>query len=103
MQTTKLIADKNRHAEAIQLIKDIEQFLHHQDSIHALDYILWKKKKAELKFTPVSREIMILNNQIYWAHLGVSIGSEQCLDCPVLIVRTTKNSTTCTIIPLSLE
>lgn len=100
---TKLIDDKHRLPVVTRLIKDTEAILHNQESLVALDYVKWKKKKAELKFLNNSNKILVFNNQIYWAHLGINIGSEQCLDRPVLVVRSTKNSPICTIIPLSLE
>jgi len=99
----KLIDDENRLKYAMQAILETENILHQQDSRMALDYAKWKWKKAEIKFVCKPKELFILNNQIYWAHLGINIGSEQSFDRPVLIVRTTKNSTVCTVIPLTLE
>ena len=46
----------------------------------------------------------IFNNYIYWTHLdNPPTGHEQGLDRPCLVVRTTKESPICTIIPLTLE
>jgi mRNA-degrading endonuclease toxin of MazEF toxin-antitoxin module len=46
----------------------------------------------------------IFNNFIYWTRLGNKpYGHEQGLNRPCLVVRTTKESEVCTIIPITLE
>lgn len=42
-------------------------------------------------------------NQLYWAHLGYAIGSEQAYDRPVLTVDCYKSSSVCIVIPVTLE
>ena len=53
----------------------------------------------------MSREkFHIFNNFIYWTNLGNKpYGHEQGLSRPCLVIRTTKESEICTIIPLTLE
>lgn len=48
-------------------------------------------------------EFPIYNNFIYWCNLGINIGSEQNKLRPVLILKTSKNSPTVTIIPLTTK
>lgn len=51
-----------------------------------------------------SNNIRIFNNQVYYVHFGDNnIGSEQSFDRPGLIIRTTKESPICTVLPLTLE
>ena len=40
---------------------------------------------------------------IYWCNLGINIGSEQNKLRPVLILKTSKNSPICTILPLTTK
>jgi mRNA-degrading endonuclease toxin of MazEF toxin-antitoxin module len=47
--------------------------------------------------------LKIFYNQIYMAHLGEAIGSEQEGDRPVLIVDSYKTSTVCVAIPITLQ
>lgn len=73
-------------------IKEIEQEL--------LD---WTILKDDLRKNGSNINFYIFNNFIYWAHLGINVGSEQEEDRPVLVIRTTKESTICNIIPITLE
>ncbi len=63
----------------------------------------WTVLKNQIRHLGAEKDFHIFNNFIYWAHLGINIGSEQEEDRPVLVVRTTKESTVCTIIPVTLE
>ena len=45
----------------------------------------------------------IRDSFIYWCNLGVNIGSEQNKLRPVLILRSSKNSPICTILPLTTK
>lgn len=50
------------------------------------------------------KNFFIFNNFIYWTNLGNRpYGHEQGLNRPCLVIRTTKESPVCTIIPLTLE
>ena len=50
------------------------------------------------------KNFYIFNNFIYWTNLGNRpFGHEQGLNRPCLVIRTTKESEICTIIPLTLE
>lgn len=50
------------------------------------------------------KRFYIFNNFIYWTNLGNHpYGHEQGLNRPCLVVRTTKESPVCTVIPLTKE
>lgn len=87
-----------------QTISEVMDILKDQDIDNAISYINWLKTKTELRYgSDVEHKFFILNNCIYWAHLGMNIGSEQDKHRPVLVVRTEKNSNVCTIVPLTDE
>lgn len=67
----------------------------------ALEYSIWIKDKAKIKFTKEMPTFAITNNYIYWCNLGINIGSEQNKIRPVLIAKTKKESAVCTIFPLT--
>lgn len=50
------------------------------------------------------KKFHIFNNFIYWTNLGNHpFGHEQGLNRPCLVIRTTKESEVCTILPITLE
>ena len=53
--------------------------------------------------TSETKEIKVFNNYLYWVHFGDNIGSEQSLDRPALVVRSTKESPVCIVLPVTLE
>lgn len=67
------------------------------------DYLDWTKEKAELKFNASSKTFPIRHNCIYWAYMGCNIGSEEGKYRPILITRTYKNSSICTVLPLTTQ
>lgn len=69
----------------------------------ALEYATWTKDKATIKFQKQIPSFAITNNYIYWCNLGINIGSEQNKIRPVIVSKTKKESTICTIIPLTSE
>lgn len=69
----------------------------------ALEYATWTKDKAKIKFTKNLPTFAITNNFIYWCNLGINIGSEQNKIRPALIAKTKKESTVCTVLPLTSE
>ena len=69
----------------------------------ALEYALWTKNKADIKFNKTLPNFPITNNYIYWCDLGVNIGSEQNKVRPVIIAKTKKDSPICTVLPLTSE
>ena len=75
-----------------ELLQEIEQKL-----------LQWTILKDKIRRSDNKNSLYIFNNFVYWAHLGINIGSEQEEDRPVLIVRSTKESSICHIIPLTLE
>lgn len=69
----------------------------------ALEYAIWIKDKAKIKFENKYPNFAITSNYIYWCNLGINIGSEQNKIRPVLIVKTKKESSVCTVLPLTSE
>ncbi|MCL2223936.1 MAG: type II toxin-antitoxin system PemK/MazF family toxin [Defluviitaleaceae bacterium] len=68
------------------------------------DYTKWLDTKAQLTFgRNAAKNFSIINNCIYWAHLGYNIGSEEGKHRPVLVTRTSFKSPICTIIPLTTQ
>lgn len=67
----------------------------------ALEYAMWTKDKAKMKFQKSIPAFPITNNFIYWCNLGINIGSEQNKIRPAIIIRTQKHSPICTILPLT--
>ena len=63
----------------------------------------WTKKKANLRYNCTIPKFPIIDNFIYWADLGINIGSEQNKYRPVLVFNTSKKSKICTIIPLTTK
>lgn len=61
------------------------------------------KTKSELKFNPKSKSFPIIPNCIYWAFMGINIGSEEGKHRPVLVTRTYPNSPTITVLPLTTQ
>ncbi len=102
-KTEKLTDDKQNLLKVETQFDNCKKVLLEQDSLSTLEYAEWINNKAELRYGIQNNNLIILNNQIYWAHLGINIGSEQDYDRPVLVVRTTKESTVCVILPLTLE
>lgn len=84
-------------------MQDAENLLKCINNVDIIEFSEWIKEKVKLKFQSMIPEIPIYNNFIYWCNLGINIGSEQNKLRPVLIVRTSKNSSICTIIPLTTK
>lgn len=61
------------------------------------------KEKANFRYNGELPTFPIYNNFIYWCNLGINIGSEQNKLRPVLVLKTSKNSTICTILPLTTK
>jgi mRNA-degrading endonuclease toxin of MazEF toxin-antitoxin module len=49
------------------------------------------------------QSINIFNNGMYWVHFDGTNGSEQSGDRPALVIRTTKESPICTVLPITKE
>lgn len=86
-----------------QQFDDIKIILQSINSYLALEYAIWTKDKAKIKFTKELPPFSIINNFIYWCNLGINIGSEQNKIRPVLIAKTKKESSICTVLPLTSE
>lgn len=84
-------------------IKQTEILLNKINSTDTIEFSEWTKEKANLRYNGTLPKFPIYNNFIYWCNLGVNIGSEQNKLRPVLILRTSKNSPVCTILPLTTK
>ena len=82
--------------ETIDILDKIEK-------ISAIEYDVWTKDKAKIKFQNEIPKFPITSNYIYWCDLGINIGSEQNKIRPVIVVKTKKNSPICTVLPLTSE
>lgn len=84
-------------------MKKIENLLNRTNTFDAIQFSEWTKEKANLRYKGNLPECPIYNNFIYWCNLGINIGSEQNKLRPVLILRTSKNSPICSILPLTTK
>lgn len=82
-------------------IQKTENLLQAINTIDTIEFSEWIKEKTELKYKGNMPIFPIYNNFIYWCNLGINIGSEQNKLRPVIIIRTSKNSSISTIIPLT--
>lgn len=82
-------------------IKKTENLLQHINNTDAIEFSEWTKEKANLRYNGEIPKFPIYNNFIYWCNLGINLGSEQNKLRPVLILKTSKNSPICSIIPLT--
>ncbi len=82
-------------------IKEIEGLLEAINTLDAVEFSGWTKEKLILRYNGYFPKFPIYNNFIYWCNLGINIGSEQNKLRPVLIIRTSKNSSICAILPLT--
>jgi hypothetical protein len=58
-------------------LKTIKELLLEQDALDAVEFSSWLKEKTDFRYNKeIDINIRILNNQIYWANLGLNIGSE---------------------------
>ncbi|HDR4579031.1 TPA: type II toxin-antitoxin system PemK/MazF family toxin [Bacillus cereus] len=75
------------------------------DDPEALSYAEWMLKKAQLRYTEANKEhgFPILYSRVYWAHMGLNIGSEEDKHRPVVIVRSERKSTICHVVPLTTQ
>ena len=79
-------------------MQNAENLLQSINTIDTIEFSEWIKEKAELKYKGNMPIFSIYNNFIYWCSLGINIGSEQNKIRPVIIIRTSKNSSIATII-----
>ncbi len=83
--------------------KQTEKLLNSINSIDTIQFSEWIKEKSNLRYNGLLPKFPIYNNFIYWCNLGINIGSEQNKLRPVIILRTSKNSPICTILPLTTK
>ena len=84
-------------------IKETENLLKNINNSDAIHFSEWTKEKANLRYNGKLPKFPIYNNFIYWCNLGINIGSEQNKLRPVLILKTSKNSPICTILPVTTK
>ena len=84
-------------------IKSTEILLNSINNTDTIEFSKWTKEKANLRYNGQLPKFPIYNNFIYWCNLGINIGSEQNKLRPVLILKTSKNSPICTILPLTTK
>lgn len=69
-------------------ILETEKLLQSTNELDVIEYSIWTKEKAKLKYNWNIPNFPIYNNFIYWCNLGINIGREQNKLRPVIIVRT---------------
>ena len=84
-------------------IKATEILLNSITNTDTIEFSRWTKEKANLRYNGQLPKFSIYNNFIYWCNLGINIGSEQNKLRPVLILKTSKNSPICAILPLTTK
>ena len=84
-------------------IKEAENLLNSINNSDTIQFSEWTKEKSNLRYNGKLPGFPIYNNFIYWCNLGINIGSEQNKLRPVLILKTSKNSPICTILPLTTK
>lgn len=84
-------------------IVEAENLLSSIHNVDAIQFSEWIREKSNLRYNGNLPKFPIYNNFIYWCNLGINIGSEQNKLRPVLILKTSKNSPICTILPLTTK
>ncbi len=84
-------------------IEDTKNLLNSINTLDAVEFSKWIKEKAILRYNGKLPKFPIYNNFIYWCNLGMNVGSEQNKLRPVLILKTSKNSPICAILPLTTK
>ena len=82
-------------------ILETEKILQATNGQDTVEYSIWTKQKALLKYNENIPVFPIYNNFIYWCNLGINIGSEQNKIRHVIIVGNTIKSPIAIIIPLT--
>ena len=91
------------NTEILNNLEEAKIFLDTINTPDAIQFSEWTKEKTYLRYNGKLPQFPIYNNFIYWCNLGVNIGSEQNKLRPVLILRSSKNSPICTILPLTTK
>ena len=84
-------------------IAETENLLNSINTADAIQFSEWTKEKTNLRYNGQLPKFPIYNNFIYWCNLGINIGSEQNKLRPVLVLKTSKNSPICTVLPLTTK
>ena len=84
-------------------IEETKELLNRINTSDAIQFSKWTKEKVNLRYNGKLPIFPIYNNFIYWCSLGINIGSEQNKLRPVLILRSSKNSPICTVLPLTTK
>ncbi len=110
-ETRKAIKEE---LDELQLLLEAIEVIEGNDvNEEAMKYAQWMKQKLKLlhgEITPdgffKKREypdFPLIHSGIYWAYLGVNIGSEENKHRPVLLLRSNRKMDQCTVIPLSSQ
>lgn len=91
------------HDEIDESFTKTKNILKNIDDNIALEYAKWTEDKAKIEFTNNIPNFAITINYIYWCNLGINIGSEQNKIRPVLVIKSKKESSVCTVLPLTSE
>lgn len=91
------------HDEIDESFTKTKNILKNIDDNIALEYAKWTEDKAKIKFINNIPNFAITINYIYWCNLGINIGSEQNKIRPVLVIKSKKESSVCTVLPLTSE
>jgi len=78
----------NLNKEIHENILETEKLLQSTNELDVIEYSIWTKEKAKLKYNGNIPNFPIYNNFIYWCNLGINIGREQNKLRPIIIVRT---------------
>lgn len=103
---------KNTFGEILDILDLIEVEPDEDPDEESIKYVEWMKKKLELRYGSIEKGQYIKTKYptfplfptgIYWAYLGVNVGSEENKHRPVLVLRASRNQDQCTVIPLSTQ
>ena len=78
--------------------KRTRSILENVDKTLALEYAIWTKDKAKIKFIKKLPPFVITNNFIYWCNLGINIGSQKTAEEIVVLKSNFNNLFTNSII-----
>lgn len=84
-------------------IEYAKNLLYSINTADAVDFSKWTKEKVNLRYKEKLPSFPIYNNFIYWCNLGINVGSEQNKLRPTLILKSSKNSPICAVLPLTTK
>lgn len=84
--------------EQFEMTKNILSTLMDKD---ANEFAMWMRKKAQINFLNKFVDLLIFSGGVYWAELGINIGSEQNKLRPIVVLKSFKEASIVTILPLT--